>query len=583
MKLLNNKYILITLALIAGLLIGKFIFSEDKPTEVDHSQHQEAKEQVWTCSMHPQVRQNEPGDCPICGMDLITVDEVGDNPLNMEMSQEAIRLANIQTTKVELTKPEKEIFMQGKVKMDERKIAIISSRFSGRIEKLFIDFTGVKVSKGQKLASIYSPELITAQQELFEAIKYKDVNPTLYRAARNKLKLWNITDAQISEIENEGKPKQEIDVVSPLSGIVINRMATLGDYVKEGTKLFEVVDLSQVWIVFDAYESDIPWIKIGDKVNFKISSIANKPFEGKIDFIDPIINAKTRTASVRINLKNANSEIKPEMFVEGRITAKLPLNEAKIIAPKSAVMWTGKRSIVYVELPETNKPTFQFREVTIGLDLGTHFIIENGIEEGERIVVNGTFKVDAAAQLAGKNSMMNQQTSGYVGTYHVSESFKQNLTLFFHAYIELKNALVASDMTLSKQKTEVLVQKLKSLDKSELHDEAHDLWTRHYDIISESLNKIVLASSLDEQRASFKPLSESFAISVEAFGLHGIKAYKDYCPMAINDEGAIWLSEIEEIQNPYFGDKMMKCGEVKKVIDSEIKTKNTTPNSGHNH
>jgi Cu(I)/Ag(I) efflux system membrane fusion protein len=533
--------------------------------------------------MHPQIRQDEPGKCPICGMDLIPVDEVGDNPLNMEMSEEAIRLADIQTAKVEITKPEKEIFMQGKVKVDERRISIITSRFSGRIEKLFVDFTGVEVVKGQKLATIYSPELITAQQELFEAIKFKDSNSMLYKAARNKLKLWNITESQINEIEAGGQPKQEIDVVSPLSGIVTMRMATLGDYVKEGTKLFEVVDLSRVWIVFDAYESDIPWIKKDDKVNFKVSSLAGKSYKGNIDFIDPVINQKTRTASVRIDFSNVDKQLKPEMFAEGQFMARLPLKEAKIIVPKSSVMWTGKRSIVYTKIAETNKPTFQFREVTVGLDLGSHYIVEQGLTEGEEIVVNGTFKVDAAAQLAGKNSMMNQQTSAFSGKYHVSEGFRQKLTLFFHQYIELKNALVASDFEKAKQKSSLLQQKLKPLDKSELHDEAHELWIKNYNAIEKVLLENINATSINEIRTSFKSLSEILSSTIESFGLHGIKVYKDYCPMAINNKGAIWLSEVEEIRNPYFGEKMLKCGEIKQVLDSEIKSNKATPMSGHNH
>lgn len=584
MKLLNNKAVIIIIALLVGLLLGKLFFSESgKETAENHSEHQMNKEQVWTCSMHPQIRQNEPGKCPICGMDLIPVDEVGDSPLNMEMSEEAIRLADIQTATIELTEPEKEIFMQGKVKADERKVSIITSRFSGRIEKLYVDFTGTSVAKGQKLASIYSPELITAQQELFEALKYKDANPMLYKASRNKLKLWNITEAQINEIEQGGEPKQEIDIVSPLSGIVTNRMATLGDYIKEGSKLFEIVDLSNVWVVFDAYESDIPWVKEGDKVNFKISSLMGKNYQGKIDFIDPLINPKTRTAAVRIDFSNSDKKLKPEMFAEGSVFAKLPIDEAKIIVPKSAVMWTGKRSIVYTKLAESNKPTFQFREITTGLDLGTHYIVEHGLEEGEEIVVNGTFKVDAAAQLAGKNSMMNQQTSGYVGQYHVTEGFKQQLTLFFNNYIELKNALVETDYEKSKQKASALEQKLKSFDMTELHDEAHVLWMEKSKLLDKAIAGIIDASDVEKQRASFKPLSENLAIVVEGFGLHGIKAYKDYCPMAVNDQGAIWLSEVEEIRNPYFGDKMLKCGEVQKVINAEIKVEKSKPTTGHNH
>jgi Cu(I)/Ag(I) efflux system membrane fusion protein len=184
-------------------------------------------------------------------------------------------------------------------------------------------------------------------------------------------------------------------------------MVTLGEYVKEGTKLFEVVDLSKVWIVFDAYESDIAWIKKGAKVEVKIGAFPGEKFQGKVGFIAPLISPKTRTASVRIDVNNSLKKLKPEMFAEAKLMASHLFKEAIISVPKSAVMWTGTRSIVYVKLPGTKTPTFQYRAITMGLDLGDYYVVENGIKAGEEVVVNGTFKVDAAAQLAGKNSMMN--------------------------------------------------------------------------------------------------------------------------------------------------------------------------------
>lgn len=580
--LFNNKITLIILSLVIGLIIGKYVLSSSEKENLieDQSKQQIKKQETWTCSMHPQIRQNEPGDCPICGMELITVDEAGDDPLNMEMSEEAMRLAEIQTIKVEFTNPEKEIIMQGKVKMDEREISLITSRFSGRIDKLFVDFTGMKVKKGQKLASLYSPELINAQQELLEALKFKDSNPMLYKAARNKLKLWNITESQINEIEKGSEPKQSIDIISPSSGIVLNRAITLGEYVKEGSKLFEIVDLSKVWIVFDAYEADIPWLKIGDKINFKINTLTNKSFDGKIEFIDPIINSKTRTTSIRMSFNNKSKLLKPEMFAEGRLTASLPLKGSKIIIPKSSVLWTGKRSIVYVKLPELEKPTFQFRVVKTGLNLGEFYTIESGLNSGEQIVVNGAFKIDAAAQLAGKYSMMNQPESST--KFDINTEFKHNLTLFFNAYIDLKNSFVDSDFSKATKNSTNLIKQLKILDMELLKGDEHILWMKELKIIKSSLESISTSKTIEKQRASFKPLSESLSNVVEAFGLHGVTVYKDYCPMAINDKGAYWLSEIKEIKNPYFGDKMLKCGEVKNTFGIE-KTLSNKPVPEHNH
>jgi Cu(I)/Ag(I) efflux system membrane fusion protein len=189
---------------------------------------------------------------------------------------------------------------------------------------------------------------------------------------------------------------------------VLKRNVSVGDHLKAGSILFTIVDLSKVWVGFDAYEADIPWLRVGEKINFTVSSLPGVEFTEKITFIDPIINAQTRIASVRVEVNNRSGRLKPEMYANGTVTSKLPIDEAHLTVPKSAVMWTGKRSVVYVAIPNTDKPMFEFREITLGHDLGGYFIVEDGLQDGEMVVTNGTFKVDAAAQLAGKKSMMNK-------------------------------------------------------------------------------------------------------------------------------------------------------------------------------
>lgn len=405
--LLENKIAFATICIIIGLAAGWLFFHDGSQTD-DSTKVEADKETVYTCAMHPQIRQNEPGDCPICGMELIPVSEVSAGPNIVEMSEEAVLLSNIQTTAVGFTLPEKEIYLQGKVQVDERRVSNQTSHLSGRIEKLYVTFTGELVSAGQKLASIYSPELVTAQKELFEAIKTRDSNPVLYNAARNKLKQWKLSEEQIDEIEASGNIQEVVDIRADISGVVLKRNASVGDYIKEGSVLFTIADLSKVWLEFDAYEADIPWLNVGDSVTFTISSLPGEKFMEPITFIDPIINSVTRTASVRLEVNNRDSQLKPEMFANGLVTAKLPIDEAQLTVPKSAVMWTGKRSVVYVAVPDVDVPMFEFRVVTLGHDLGGYYIVEEGLDAGERVVTNGTFKVDAAAQLAGKQSMMNQ-------------------------------------------------------------------------------------------------------------------------------------------------------------------------------
>ena len=407
----QNKATLSILGLLIGLFAG-WIFFHKNPDKIKSAQQEskeESKETIWTCAMHPQIRRNEPGNCPICGMELIPVSEYSAGPNVVEMSEEAARLANIQTTAVGFTLPQKEIYLQGKVKVDERRVSNQTSHIPGRIEKLYISFTGETVHAGDRLASVYSPEVVTAQKELLEAAKTRESNPLLYNAARNKLKQWKLSESQIDGIERAGKVEEVVDIRADIGGVVLKRNVSVGDHMKEGAVLFTIADLRSVWLEFDAYEADIPWLKVGDEITFTVSSLPGVKFREKVSFIDPIINPQTRTASVRLEVNNKDRKLKPEMFASGTITANLPIREAHLTVPKSAVLWTGKRSVVYVAVPNSDKPMFEFREVTLGHDLGGYFIVEEGLKDGERVVTNGTFKVDAAAQLAGKKSMMNRE------------------------------------------------------------------------------------------------------------------------------------------------------------------------------
>lgn len=396
-----------------GLLLGWLIFggSEAKVTEEHQHEHpaeEVAGETTWTCSMHPQIRQPEPGDCPICGMDLIPLEEEQNGEVDsnaVSMSATAMQLANIRTTVVGSSEPLKVVRLNGKVQEDERLIFSQSSHIPGRIEDLLVNFTGDYVKKGQVIASVYSPDLATAQEELFEAQKIKDSQPQLFEAAKAKLKNWKLTDEQISQILTSGTAQQTFDVRAEVSGYVTQKKVNTGDYVLRGQAIYEIADLSKVWILFDVYESDLTWINKGDKVSYTIESLPGETFEGTIDYLDPVINPKTRVAKARVVQSNKSLKLKPEMFVSGKVEAKLPQTDA-LIVPKTAVMWTGERSVVYVKSENDQGVYFNMREVDLGPALGESYVVEKGVQQGEEIAVNGTFSIDAAAQLAGKPSMM---------------------------------------------------------------------------------------------------------------------------------------------------------------------------------
>ena len=412
----NNKkinfvrYFQFGLVAIGGLFIGWLLFhSSGNGKEKKEQTIVESKTTIWTCAMHPQIRKTAPGKCPICGMDLVPLNQgnTGIDPNSIQFSKEAAALANVLTSIVTRQKPVKEVRLYGKVQADERLLQSQVAQFPGRIDKLLVNFTGETVKKGQTLALIYSPELVTAQQELLEAAKTKQSQPAIYEAAKEKLQLWKLTESQISAIENSGSVKTKFEIVSTTSGMVSSRRVNTGDYVSQGTVLFDISDLSNLWLMFDAYESDLPFLNIGDRLTYTLQSMPGVTNTGKIIFIDPVVDPLTRVLKVRVETSNQSGKLKPEMFATGIVQANMSAYKDKLVIPKSAVLWTGKRSIVYVKQPGSEGPVFKIREIGLGPMLGNSYVVTDGLVEGEEIVTQGTFSVDAAAQLEGKPSMMN--------------------------------------------------------------------------------------------------------------------------------------------------------------------------------
>ena len=412
-NIFSNKYLRGGLLIASGLLLGWIFFHNSAPGKVETAteihDHEAEGHDIWTCSMHPQIRKDEAGDCPICGMDLIPLlksDAVMDDQA-IEMSESAMKLAEVQTSVVTLGNVSKEVRLFGKIQADERLLRTQTAHIPGRIEQLLVNVTGENVRKGQLIAKVYSPELLTAQKELHEALTMADKYPAMLDAAREKLRLWKLSDQQIADIEKSATATTVFDVFATTSGIVTNRKVNPGDYVSTGDVLFEMADLSRVWALFDAYESDLSWISLGQNLEFTAQAIPGKTFSGKVTFIDPVVDASSRITKVRVEVPNPGLKFKPEMFVNGIIQSKQAGSSDQLIIPQSSVLWTGTRSVVYVKLPGADHPTFKMREITLGSSMKDSYLVMDGLAEGEEIVTNGTFSVDAAAQLAGKTSMMN--------------------------------------------------------------------------------------------------------------------------------------------------------------------------------
>ena len=587
-----KKYIVYIGILAVGLLLGWILFGNSSIKETEHN-HNEAAEanQMWTCSMHPQIMQPEAGDCPICGMDLIPAESSADGLMadQFKLTENAMALANVQTSVVgNGNKSDNAIKLSGKIVENEESNAVQVSYFSGRIERLNVSFTGEKIRKGQLLATIYSPELYAAQQELITAASLKESQPALYKAVKNKLKLWKLSENQINKIETSGKVLENFPVYATISGTVSEKLVEQGDYIKQGQPLLKIAKLNTVWANFDVYENQIDLFKKGQEVSITTNAYPDKEFKGRVSFIDPVLDTRTRTVKLRVVLNNANDAFKPGMFVEGKIKGVSSTKEQLLSIPSTAVLWTGERSVVYLKT-NPDEPVFEMREVRLGNTIGENYEVISGLENGNEIVTNGTFTIDAAAQLQGKKSMMNK-VGGKVMTGHeghlgmettnanentdhskmnerikVSAKFQEQLKDVFEKYTNLKDALVNDDAKKAKEAATSVVSSLGKIDMKLLSNKnAHNHWMKLENEIKASTNSIASETEIKEQRNHFKHLSSHLISAVEIFGVNQ-KVYSQFCPMADNNKGAYWLSKEEKVQNPYFGEAMHSCGS---VIDS---------------
>ncbi len=559
---MKPKSIIINIALLAiGLLLGWLIFRGEGSATHDHASETATQ---YTCSMHPQIRQQGPGKCPLCGMDLIPVSSASgsSNPNVHEMTPEAIALANIQTTKVKAASATNELALTGKVKINEQQLSVVTAKFPGRIEKLFVNFEGQEVRKGEKLATVYSPELVTAQRELLEAKKMVTISPQLYEAAKEKLRLWKISDRQIEQIEASGQVTTTLDLFAETGGVVTKRQVALGDYVSTGSVLMEIANLASVWVVLDAYESDMPWIKNGSALSFTTPALPGSSFSATIQYVNPVLNPETRSVDVRAVVPNTGNQLKPEMLVNATLQTKLDAKAKGLVIPATAVLWTGKRSVVYVKQPGTT-PAFERREITLGARMKDLYLVESGLDEGEEVVSNGVFAVDASAQLSGNYSMMSAPENK---SMDVPEAFRNQLTAVANAYFAVKNALVETNPLTASSAARDVLKALKAVDMKLLDGPAHNAWMTLLKPMEQGASGISTKTDVEAQRKDFELLSDHLIEAVDRFGINSDKVYRAYCPMAFNDKGAYWLSELETIKNPYFGASMLRCGENREVF-----------------
>lgn len=579
----KNSLVIGIVAIVIGLLIGWLVFGGSTETSMGNSDASEMSDDhdhsedsagatMWTCSMHPQIMQPEAGDCPICGMDLIPAETSakGLAANEIKMTENAMALANIQTTvigKAMSSDDEGVISLSGKIVQNEENNTVQASYFEGRIERLNINFEGQEVSRGQLLATIYSPKLVAAQQELITAASLKESQPALYQAVRNKLKNWKLSESQINAIEQSGTVSANTPIFATVSGTVSEVLVSEGDYVKQGQSIVKLSNLNTVWATFDAYEHQISQFKKGQKIKITTNAYSNKEFDASISFIDPVLNTATRTVGVRATLPNRDDLFKPGMFVTGKIKGEVLKASSEMVSiPATAVLWTGERSLVYIKT-NPDAPVFEMREVTLGSRVGDNYQVSAGIQNGDEIVTNGTFTVDAAAQLQGKKSMMNKGKEEVAKPtmsnmkMELPAAFQKELQAALTTYLKMKDAFVATDAVEVSAFAKALSKELKFINASKLGS----MEQSHFKQSIKMVEAITENASIENQRDHFIILNENMVALAMNIQELPSTIYVQRCPMANNNQGAIWLSLEKDIRNPYYGDEMLTCGS---VIDS---------------
>ncbi len=657
--------VLIVAALIVGYRIGRPAPEPASGTTADgrdRDDHAAGEMQMYTCSMHPSVRLPDPdARCPICFMELIPVrDDGGEgSELRVTMSQAAAALSRIETAPVGRFFPTAEVRLYGKVTYDETSVARLTAYFPGRIERLFVNYIGVPMSAGDHMAEVYSPQVLAAFEELrqaADAVAGLDAGSDLLRtatrdtltAAREKLRLFGLSAEQIDAVEQGRFESDRLVIYAPIGGVVTHLAVREGDYVQTGAAIATVADLSRLWLDMESYESQLPLLRWGQRVTFTVEAHPGEVFEGRISFIEPMIDERTRTAAVRVTVDNTDRRLKPGMFASAVVRTRVaedgavvndelagrwvsPMHptvvkdgpgqcdicgmdmvpaeslgvvgdpsavEEPLVIPRSAVLFTGTRSVVYVEAPETEKPTYEGRMVVLGPRAGDFYIVREGLKRSERVVVNGAFRIDSAMQIAARPSMMTPAGGGGDNSHavhgdmaggampvmpervSVPDSFVFALKPVYAAYLDAQEALAADDLGGFSRAAADLRTALGIVGEAGLVGEPLGVWRR----AAARLRVEAGITDIERARARFEGMSEAVISLQRRFGHRGSEVWHvAHCPMAFDDKGADWLQRGEQINNPYFGASMLRCGEIRESFQPLDDAAMNGAIEGHDH
>lgn len=597
---------------------------------------------IFTCSMHPQIRQPNPGRCPICGMELApAASGAADlNEFSVKIQPAQRRLANIQTAEAKEGTLETALQSIGSIAIDESRQATIAAYIDGRLERLFADYTGVAIAKGDHLAVLYSPQLYGAQVEFVEALRalnasagltaVRQAQEALAANTRQRLREFGMIDEQINGLERTGQAQSRLTIYAPQGGTVVEKLAVEGNYVKAGDPIYRIAELSTVWLMLKLFPEDATRIRFGQRVEAIVQSLPGETLVGRVAFIDPTVDANTRTVGVRVELSNEDGRLRPGDYAEARVmlligpqgnvydadlagkwispmhpqiirtepgqcpicgmdlvpTSKYgfseePLPQPKsLYVPRSAVLLAGGNSVVYVE----SKPgEFEIQPVRVGPILRNEIVILEGLKSGDRVATAGNFLIDSQMQLAGKPSLIDPtraiaRNHGQQGPLEfatlavkpIAGVAGKQLEVLYAAYFDVQKALAADQPPPAGAAQSLYDAAIELGSAAALSDDSAQL-AREIAASSEHLRHMDLAAARNE----FKAISRAaVTLATKVRGEDAQNSFTHfYCPMVQGGNGD-WLQPGDQLLNPYFGSTMLRCGEKVREIPPH-------GNSGH--
>lgn len=591
-----------------------------------HHEETSGADFYYTCPMHPDIRLDQPGDCPICGMSLVkkVAGAAEGERTDIRVTPTQVQLTGVRTEMVRLRNLVKEIDTYGKIDYDERSLSYVSAWIDGRIDTLFVDFTGVEVQKGHALVSLYSPGLVSGQQEYLLALdalheaEARGSKPAESKArdvvasSRQRLAYWGITDRQIQDLEQTRHVKDHLTIYAPIGGTVIHKNAFEGMYVKEGDRLFQIADLSKLWMYAEIYEDDIPFlykerpddyyecpmhpgqtskrpadcpicnmpmIRTNPNIDIELTTRAlpDEVFHGTISFADPFLDPKTRTMRVRVNVDNERRLLRPEMFARARIL--LEMGET-LAVPENAVIQSGKRALVLMDagegrfrpqpvqlggrwLVDPERLSTESEDLVFSPEATRFHEILRGLDGGEMVVTSGNFLLGSESKLQGALAKMVEETEKKWSSQdslaaalepkrRILGQEEPGIAKILESYYSIRSALAGDSQEGTSKLASVIAETSKN---SGLADPAR------------RLAKAAQGADISATREALKPLSENLISYLQLYGTSDQPVPVAYhCPMA----DANWIQDNRDMGNPYYGSSMLKCGSEIPLLTGEM-------------